>query len=218
MDKITLYSYCKSSAAYRVRIALNLKSLNYDIETVNLTPGIDENWKPGYLRINPQGFVPALNVNGETIVQSSAIIEYLEETYISNPLLPEENIIRAFTRSLSQIINCDIHPLNNLRVLNYLKNDLDCEQEQINKWYCHWIIQGLKAFEEQLKNHNYTAKFCAGDKPGLADSSLIPQLYNARRYSCNLSGFTRLLEIEENCLELRSFELAAPEQQIDFTG
>lgn len=218
MEHITLYSYCKSSAAYRVRIALNLKSINYGIETVNLLPGHEENWKAGYLRINPQGLVPALRINEDIIVQSSAILEYLEESYTKIPLLPANSIQRAQTRSLVQLINCDIHPLNNLRVLDYLKTDLSCNQQQVNKWYCHWITQGLNAFEQQLINQNHMEDFCNGNYPGFADTSLIPQLYNARRFNCNISNLKNLLRIEENCLTLSSFQQAAPEQQIDYNG
>ena len=218
MRHITLYSYCKSSAAYRVRIALNLKSINHELETVNLHPDYQENWKSGYLRINPQGFVPALKVNDDIIVQSSAIIEYLEETYTEVPLLPKDSIQRSYVRSLAQLINCDIHPLNNLRVLDYLKTSLHCKHDEINKWYCHWISQGLNAFEEQLNNQKHAGSYCCGDMPGIADASLIPQLYNARRFNCNISNLRYLLKIEEKCLELSSFQQAAPEQQIDYSS
>ncbi|VAW60612.1 Maleylacetoacetate isomerase @ Glutathione S-transferase, zeta, partial [hydrothermal vent metagenome] len=202
MGSIVLYSYCKSSAAFRVRISLNLKSITHRIQAVNLLPDIAENWNESYMNINPQGLVPVLKVGEEIITQSAAIMEYLEEAYPETPLLPKSALQRAGVRSLVQIISCDIHPLNNLRVLDYLKMQLHCKEPQVHEWYCYWVTQGLIAFEKQLKAHQpkghfFSGHFCSGDKPGLADACLIPQLYNARRLSCDISRLENCMRIEE---------------------
>ncbi len=220
MASMILYSYSKSSSAFRVRIALNLKSIAYDIHAVNLLPdntgGQAENWHEDYLSINPQGLVPALSVDEQIISQSSAIMEYLEEVYPETPLLPENTLQRAYVRSLVQIISCDIQPLNNLRVLDYLKTQFNCNKTQIDQWYSQWISEGLTAFEKQLNTHSHQKGFCAGDKPGLADAFLIPQLYNARRYQCDISHLKQCTFIEKNCLTIRAFQDALPENQADY--
>ncbi|NOU23693.1 MAG: maleylacetoacetate isomerase [Methyloglobulus sp.] len=208
-----LYSYFRSSAAYRVRIALNLKNIDYEIRPVHLLKNGGEQLKADYLALNPQGRVPILVVENKVLTQSSAIIEYLEEAYPSPPLLPDNVIERAYVRSLAQIIACDIHPLNNLRVLSYLKSTLKNDFEQA--WRIHWIQEGFAAFEQLLQKHGYCGRFCFGDMPGMADAFLVPQIYNARRFGCEMSSFPLINSIYENCMQETAFLKAAPEHQPD---
>ena len=210
-----LYSYFRSSAAYRVRIALHLKGLTYETRDVHLTKNGGENWLPEYLSVNPQGFVPTFVDNGNVIIQSLAIIEYLDEAYTSSPLLPDTAINRASCRALSHIISCDVHPLNNLRVMSYLTDKLSCSQEFMAQWYCKWINEGLKAFEIQLRKRKTDTPYCCGNQPSMADICLIPQLYNARRFHCDLSPYPVITEIEHTCNEHNAFMAAAPERQPD---
>jgi maleylacetoacetate isomerase len=210
---VILYSYFRSSAAYRVRIALNLKNIEYEIRPVHLLKNGGEQFKADYLALNPQGRVPVLVVQNTVLSQSSAIIEYLEETYPSPPLLPANPIERVYVRSLSQIIACDIHPLNNLRVLNYLKGTLKNDFEQA--WRIHWIEEGFSALEQLLQKNDYCGRFCYGDTPGMADAFLIPQVYNAQRFGCEMSSFPLIGGIYENCMQEAAFLNAAPEKQLD---
>lgn len=212
---IKLYSYYRSSAAYRVRIALNLKHIDYQIIAVHLTKEGGENWKKEYMDINPQGFVPALNDGITTITQSLAIIEYLEEKFPKPPLLPSSPSKRALCRGLAQIICSDIHPLDNLRVLDYLKDEFSCTQAAVDTWYCYWIHQGLHAFETQLAKRTTQSSFCCGELPGMADICLIPQLYNAKRFNCDISAFPIITQIGIICNELNTFKHAQPESQAD---
>lgn len=207
-----LYTYWRSSAAYRVRIALNLKGISYDAQSIHLARGDQK--QDDYKKINAQGLVPALVLDdGDILTQSLAIIEYLDETVPEPRLLPGDAKARAHIRSLALVVACDIHPLNNLRVLKYLKNELGQEQAAIDVWYRHWIADGLQAMESQAKDHG--GRFLCGDAPTLADVCLVPQLYNARRFDCDLSPFPRLLAAEQACAELDAFRRAAPEAQPD---
>jgi maleylacetoacetate isomerase len=210
---IILYSYFRSSAAYRVRIALNLKNIDYEIRPVHLLKNGGEQYNADYLALNPQGRVPVLVVEDKILTQSSAIIEYLEETYPTPPLLPAYALERAYVRSLAQIIACDIHPLNNLRVLAYLKSFVKDDLEQA--WRTHWIQEGFAAFEQLLQKHAYCDRFCFGDMPGMADAFLIPQVYNALRFGCEMGGFPLISGIYKNCMQETAFSKAAPENQPD---
>jgi len=210
-----LYSYFRSSAAYRVRIALNLKGLEYDILPVHLVRGGGENFKPEYLSVNPLGLVPALATGEGPVIQSLAIIEYLEEMHPEPPLLPDSPHERARVRALAQTVASEIHPLNNLRVLDYLVNRLGVDEEQKLAWYRHWVNEGLAGMETLLAGNPQTGSFCHGDRPTLADCCLVPQLYNAVRFDCPLDAFPTIRRIETHCSELRAFRDAAPENQPD---
>lgn len=209
---IVLYSYYRSSAAYRVRIALNLKNIDYEIREIHLLKDGGEQHQADYLQLNPQGLVPALVTGNSVLIQSSAIIEYLEEVYPHYRLLPDNPADRAYVRSLAQIIGCDIHPLNNLRVLNYLKIRVGSDKENL-KWYRHWIEEGFNAFEQLLQANHSAGRFCFGSSPGLADIFLIPQVYNARRFQCDLTLFPLISKIVDNCLLWEAFANAAPDNQ-----
>ncbi|WP_336885089.1 maleylacetoacetate isomerase [Candidatus Methylomicrobium oryzae] len=210
---ITLYSYFRSSAAYRVRIALNLKNIHYLIRPIHLLKHGGEQFDPDYLALNPQGRVPVLVVKDRVLTQSSAIIEYLEEVYLEPPLLPADPLDRAYVRSLTQLIACDIHPLNNLRVLNYLKENHRLEDK--TGWYRHWLREGFDALEKLLLNKGKKGRFCFGDTPGMADAFLVPQVYNGLRFDCGVSDFLLISDIYWNCMQERAFIEAAPENQPD---
>lgn len=210
-----LYSYFRSSAAYRVRIALNLKGLPYDYKAVHLLKDGGQQLSESYRALNPTALVPTL-VDGETAIgQSLAIIEYLDETHPETPLLPGSAVDRARIRAIALSIACDIHPLNNLRVLKYLKHTVKAEEEVKNEWYVHWVQTGLAAVESMLANSPQTGRFCHGDTPTLADLCLVPQVFNARRFGCDLSAFPTILRIDEACAALPAFQQAAPESQPD---
>ncbi|MEA3412370.1 MAG: maleylacetoacetate isomerase [Pseudomonadota bacterium] len=210
---MTLYSYYRSSAAFRVRIVLNLKGLEYDAIPVDLMRVDNENGE--YREVNPQGFVPTLKDIQRLFHQSLAISEYLEETYPESPILPSLARDRAQVRVLSQMVACDIHPLNNLRVQDYLRDKLHASDEVVHEWYRHWIREGFLAIEALLKRSVATGEFCHGDTPTLADACLVPQVYNARRYQCDLSAYPTILRIEANCQALPAFREAVPENQPD---
>jgi maleylacetoacetate isomerase len=210
-----LYTYWRSSASYRVRIALNIKGIGYETRPVNLVLDGGEQKKPGYLDLNPQGLVPLLTVDGLVISQSLAIIEYLEEVRSDPPLLPHGPAARARVRSLALMVACDIHPLNNSGVQKYLGRDLGVSEDGRLAWYRHWIETGFRAIETRLAREPETGRFCHGDTPGLADVFLVPQVYNARRFDCDLTGFPSVTRIENACLELDAFHRAAPEAQPD---
>jgi maleylacetoacetate isomerase/maleylpyruvate isomerase len=210
-----LHTYFRSSAAYRVRIALNLKGLDYEAVPVHLVRGGGEHRQPAYLGLNPAGLVPALEDQGQVLTQSLAIVEYLEETHPQPALLPAAALDRARVRAIAQAIACDIHPVNNLRVLQYLTRELGASEEQKNAWYRHWIGVGLQAVEAMLAGDARTGAFCHGDTPGLADCCLVPQVFNARRFGCELSAMPTVLRIADHCAGLEAFRRAAPEAQPD---
>ena len=209
---LKLYSYFRSSAAYRVRIALNLKGLSYEIIPIHLTRDGGEQRRPEYRGINPQMRVPALAVSdGEVITQSLAIIEYLDETHREPTLLPEDSVRRAKVRAVAQAIACDLHPLNNLVVLQYLKRTLKHDQATIDSWYAHWIVSGFEAIEAMIEPSPYAF----GSEVTLADVCLVPQLANARRYKVPLEQFPRIVAVDAACRQLAAFEQARPENQPD---
>ena len=212
---LKLFGYWRSTAAYRVRIALNLKQVSYVQESVHLVKEGGEQFKPEYLALNPQSLVPTLQDGDFQLGQSLAILEYLEEKYPSPALLPQDIKLRAIARQLSQIIACDVHPLNNLRVLKYLENDLSVTEDKKMAWYHHWIDKAFVAFEAVLKKHQFSGKYTLGEELSIADACLIPQIYNANRFGFNMDKFERLSEINENCLKLERIQNAVPENQPD---
>jgi len=210
-----LYGYFRSSAAYRVRIALNLKGIPFESIPVHLSRGGGEQFAPTYRKLNPQSLVPVLRDEARTLTQSLAIIEYLEETHPRPPLLPPAPAARARVRALALAVACDIHPLNNLRVLNYLSAKMGVDDAARRAWYHHWIAEGLGALEALVANDPATGKFCHGDAPGLADCCLVPQLANARRFQCDVVPYPTLLRIEAQCQAFEAFQRAAPDRQPD---
>ncbi len=212
MERI-LYDYFRSSAAYRVRIALNLKGVDVKRIVVNILPGIDEQNNAQYRQLNPQGRVPYYTEDEFRLGQSPAILEYLEEQYPAPALLPEGAREKAYVRQLSSIIACDIHPLNNLCVLEYLRNELGADNKAVEKWYAHWIQEGFKALEKMLTANHKSGRFCFGDKPTFADICLVPQLFNARRFEVPLDAFPAIVKIGAECAKLPAFQAAAPEAQ-----
>ncbi|MCL7714888.1 maleylacetoacetate isomerase [Stenotrophomonas mori] len=212
---LTLYSYWRSSAAYRVRIGLNLKGLEYAIVPVHLVRDGGQQHAPAYAALNPQQLVPALRDGPHLLTQSLAILDYLEETRPAPPLLPAEPAARARVRALAQLVACDVHPLNNLRVLQFFDRHWHVPQSERDDWVQHWIHTGFTALEAQLAGTGQSGRFCYGDAPGLADCCLVPQLYNARRFGLPLDGFPTLLRIEAACLALPAFDAARPENQPD---
>ncbi len=209
------YTYFRSSAAYRVRIALNLKGLEVEHVPLHLLRGGGEHLHEEYLALNPQGLVPALEEGGRVIGQSLAIIEYLEETRPEPPLLPADPGERAVVRSMALAIACDIHPLNNLRVLNYLKGPLALGEEAAMTWYRHWIAAGLRGLEQLALRSSADGRHLYGDSITLADIFLVPQVYNARRFRCDLAPYPTLVGISRYLESLPAFAAAAPEVQPD---
>lgn len=210
-----LYTYFRSSAAYRVRIALHLKGLPYEAVPVHLVRNGGEHRQPDYLALNPAGLVPALQDRGQVLTQSLAIIEYLDETHPAPALLPGDALNRARIRALAQAIACDIHPINNLRVLQYLSRELGASDEQKNAWYRHWVESGLAAVEAMLQQQPRSGRFCVGDTPTLADICLVPQVFNARRFNCNTAHIPTVMRIVDACEALEAFRRAAPANQPD---
>jgi maleylacetoacetate isomerase len=203
-----LYNYFRSSASFRVRIALELKGLGYDYIPVHLVKG--EHKQEQFAAVSPSGLVPALETDeGELLGQSMAIIEYLDETHPQPPLLPAEPLGRARVRALAQLIACEIHPLNNLRVLKYLVRELKVEEEAKNTWYRHWVRTGLESFEKELQRLP-ASTYCHGDMPTLADCCLVPQIFNGQRFDVDLSGLPRTMAAFEACMKLPAFQKAQP--------
>jgi maleylacetoacetate isomerase len=212
----TLYDYWRSSASYRVRIALNLKGLRYAQRPVHLVKDGGEQHSPTHRALNPQGSVPVL-VHGPTVIrQSIAILEYLEEIAEDSPkLLPAGAVERARVRSLALLVACDIHPLNNLRIMQYLERAHGMQQPAREHWMRHWMIEGLRAFETLLLADDATGTYCHGEMPGFADACLIPQVYNANRFGVDLAAFPTIRRINAQCLSLPAFDAARPENQPD---
>ncbi len=210
-----LYSYFRSSAAYRVRIALNIKGVPHDIEPVHLLKDGGQQLSESYRALNPTALVPTLQQGDWSVGQSMAILEYLEETYPKPPLLPADPKGRARVRAISGVIVSDIHPLNNLRVLKYLKNEIGVSDKVKNQWYAHWVEEGLASVEAMLSRSQETGRYCHGDQITFADLCLIPQVVNARRFDCNLEGMPEIQRIYRACVELDAFQKAAPLNQID---
>jgi maleylacetoacetate isomerase len=205
-----LYTYFRSSAAYRVRITLNVKNIKHTLKFVNLLQG--EHLQTPYKKLNPQGLIPTLKLRGGKIIcQSTAIIEYLEKEYPAVPLLPNSNFDTAIVRSWCNIIACDIHPLDNLRVLNYLVKELNVEAEDKMNWYHHWIIEGFTALETQI----LATPYCYGNTVTLADVYLIPMVYNALRFNLSMRKFPKVLAVYQACNRLDAFDKAKPENQAD---
>jgi maleylpyruvate isomerase len=212
---VKLYSYFRSSASYRVRIALNLKKLGYDYAPIHLLRSGGEQLTPAYRQLSPDALVPTLVDGDDSLQQSIAIIEYLEETHPNPPLLPRDPRERAYVRALALQIACEIHPLNNLRVLKYLKHELKVSEEAKNAWYTHWIEVGFGTFEARLAHDARTGTFCFGDSPTLADLCLIPQVYNAQRFNIDTQRYPTIQRIYDHAMQLDAFAQAAPAQQPD---
>ena len=210
-----LYSYWRSSAAYRVRIALNLKGLDYEVIPVHLLKDGGEQLQSEYRSINPQGLIPALIDGDVSLGQSLAIMDYLETRYPEPALYPEAPGERAFVQQCALVVACDIHPLNNLRVLKYIKHTLKLDDEAKNEWIHHWINNGFTALETLLNGGNRQGPYCHGEQVTIADACLIPQIYNARRFEVAMDNFPTLVRIEQACMELKAFRRAAPENQVD---
>lgn len=206
---LTLYDYYRSTASYRVRIALNLKGIDYDSHHVDLKAGAQ--LQTPYKKINPQALVPSLTVDGDTLSQSLAILEYLEETYPEKAILPEDSYARAKVRMLSMMIACEIHPLNNLRVLKYLVKELKVGESDKIAWYHHWLKLGFDALEVKLSNQPSKKDYCVGQSPTMADICLVPQIYNANRFEFSMDAYPILSCINQQCLSLDAFRRAHPD-------
>lgn len=207
-----LYSYFRSSAAYRVRIALNLKVIAYETQSIHLIKDGGRNKQPEFRAINPQMRVPVLvTTAGDVLIQSLAIIEYLDETHPQPPFLPKDPLARARVRALAELIACDIHPLNNTSPLRYLKNNMAQQQSAIDEWYRHWVITGFEALEELIA----PGPFTCGSEITMADLCLVPQVYNARRLNVPLERFPKIVGVDRACLAVAAFDRARPENQPD---
>jgi maleylacetoacetate isomerase len=212
---VKLFTYFRSSAAYRVRIALNLKGLGYDAIPVHLLRDGGQHLLDEYRAINPSGLVPTFQDDAITLTQSMAILEYLEEAYPQVPLLPKGAVARAHVRELAQIIACDIHPVNNLRVLKYLVKQLGQDEQAKTDWYRHWVIEGFQSLEAHLARHLDTGTFCYGHTPTIADCFLVPQVFNAQRFDIDVTAYPTISRINDMCVDLPAFKAAHPAQQPD---
>ena len=210
---MTLYAYFRSSTSYRTRIAMNLKQLDYDYITVNLAQ--DEQLEAAFQSINPQGLVPVLQVDDLWLYQSPAILEWLEEVYPEHPLLPKDAAGRMQVRALSAMIGCDIHPLNNRRILQYLRNELSVDEAKVMTWCQRWMNEGFAALEKRLAQDKTRGKFCYGDRPTFADCYLIPQVSSAERFKVDLSAYPNIVAIDAHCRTLKAFADADPMVQPD---
>lgn len=214
-ESLLLYSYWRSSAAYRVRIGLNLKGLPYEIVPVHLVQDGGQQHSEAYRAINPQELVPTLGHGQRRLGQSLAILEYLDEVWPDRPLLPATARARQRVRALALLVACDVHPLNNLRVLQYFEREWNVPQPERDAWVKHWITDGFAAAEALLAEHPSTGDFCEGETPTLADCCLVPQIYNARRFGVDVAAYPTLARIEASCLALPAFDAARPENQPD---
>jgi maleylpyruvate isomerase len=210
-----LYTYFRSSAAYRVRIALNLKGLAYDAVPVHLLRGGGEQLREEYIKMNPSGLVPTFQNDYITLTQSMAILEYLEDEYPQVPLLPKDAAGRARVRELAQIIACDIHPVNNLRVLRYLVNDLGLSEEVKTQWYRHWLVGGLEVLEKHIARDPSAGPLCHGYLPTIADCCLVPQVFNAQRHGIDISAYPNIARVNAACVDMPAFVAAHPSNQPD---
>jgi maleylacetoacetate isomerase len=212
---VKLYTYFRSSAAYRVRIVLALKGIEAEHRFVHMLKGGGQQHSPEYRGVNPVGLVPAIEDDGFVLAQSAAICEYIDELHPEPRLLPADIRLRAYVRMVSQTVACDIHPLNNLRVLKYLTGPLGLGEEHKLAWYRHWIAEGLGGLERVLDGHGLAGRFCLADAPTLADAFLVPQVYNALRYQCPIDAYPRIRAIYDACVAHPAFRRAAPEAQGD---
>jgi maleylacetoacetate isomerase len=212
---LKLYNYFRSSASFRVRIALALKGLPYDYEVVHLTKGGGQQFAPAFRALNADALIPVLDDGGQVLTQSLAIIEYLDETHPQPPLLPDSALDRAYVRAFALTIACEIHPLNNLRVLRYLVQQLGASEDAKNAWYRHWVEQGLAALEAKLVAERRHGRHVLGDAVTLADVVLVPQIFNARRFDCRLDHVPTIMGIFDRCMELEPFRAAQPARQPD---
>jgi maleylpyruvate isomerase len=210
-----LYSYFRSSAAYRVRIALNLKGLDYDYVPIHLLRDGGEQLKPAYRAVNPDGIVPALVDGDDVLTQSLAIIEYLEETHPEPALLPKSPLDRAFVRSVAMQVACEIHPLDNLRVLKYLKHTVKVPDETKDAWYRHWVETGFESLEKRLAADKRVGALTFGDTPTVADLCIVPQVFNSRRFGIDVSRYPTIERIADHACTLDAFRRAAPAEQPD---
>jgi maleylpyruvate isomerase len=210
-----LYNYYRSSASFRVRIALAYKGLPYEYKAVHLMRDGGQQFDPAFRALNPDALVPVLDDDGVIVTQSLAIIEYLEETHPQPPLLPRDRVARAYVRSIALMPACEIHPLNNLRVLRYLVRTLGVSEEQKNGWYRHWVEQGLAAVEARLVNERRAGRYTLADDVTLADVVLVPQVFNAKRFDCRLGHVATIMGIFERCMELPAFDESQPSRQPD---
>ena len=210
-----LYTYFRSSAAYRVRIALNLKGLAYDAVPVHLVKNGGEQRQQAYRDVNPNALVPSLQDGDLTITQSLAIIEYLDETHPDVPLMPADSAGRARVRAISQMIACDIHPIDNLRVLRYLVQQLGVSEDGKSEWYRHWVREGFAGLEAHLARDKGTGRYCHGESPTMADCVLVPQVFNARRLDVDMAPYPTIARIHGACMELNAFQDAHPSKQPD---
>ncbi len=208
-----LYTFWRSSAAFRARIALNLKGVGHDLVSRHLRHG--EHRGPQYLELNPQGLIPALEDGGVVLSQSLAIVEYLDERFPSPPLLPPDPVARAQVRSMAENIACDMHPLNNLRVLNFLRDEMHLDQAAVDRWYAHWIAEGFRGLEVLARRYTGDGKHCFGSEITIADVFLVPQMYNARRFKCDVAPYPTLGAISAFLETLPAFAAARPEAQPD---
>lgn len=208
-----LYTFFRSSTSFRLRIALAYKQLDYEPHYVSL-PKM-EHRVPSYRDINPQGLVPLLVEGGRSLIQSMAVIEYLDEIYPDPPLMPKDPIGRIYVRAVSQIVGCEIHPLNNVRVLKHLKAQFGADEATTNAWYEHWVTEGLSSLESYLAREGMSGDFCYGNTVTMADICLVPQIFNARRFNCSLDAYPKLLAITDRCMKLDAFRAAEPSTQAD---
>ncbi|HTE40662.1 MAG TPA: maleylacetoacetate isomerase [Steroidobacteraceae bacterium] len=212
---MNLHTLFRSSAAFRVRIALNIKGLKYN--SIPKVLANNEHRTAQYLQLNPQGLIPALEIDGVVLQQSLAIIEYLDETHPSPPLLPQDPVSRAKVRAMALAIACEIHPLNNLRVLNYLRKELGQSEDAVNAWYRHWVVEGFAGLEVMVRESSSAKRYSFADALSMADVLLVPQMFNARRFNCDLAPFPTLVAISAHLESLPAFHAARPEAQPDAT-